>query len=86
MAQNIQRLKAEIITALDNLPVESLKLLAEFVTFLRAKAGVTSPTTTDINQQAPEQLSDPILQLGTYPVTEDVTDASIHHDTYLYSQ
>ena len=86
MTQNMQRLKAEIITALDMLPVESLKLLAEFVTFLRAKAGATSTTTAGVDPQAPEQLNDPILQLGTHPVVEDVTDASIHHDTYLYSQ
>jgi len=27
---------------------------------------------------------DPILQLGSEPVVDEVTDASIHHDRYLY--
>jgi hypothetical protein len=85
MAQNIQRLKAEIIAALDILPLESLKLLAEFVTFLRIKASKPSPNVADVDQQSPEQFEDPILHLGTQPVVEEVNDASIHHDTYLYS-
>jgi virulence-associated protein VagC len=28
---------------------------------------------------------DPILELGTHPVICGTTDASEHHDTYLYS-
>ena len=27
---------------------------------------------------------DPILQLGKQPITDDATDASIHHDRYIY--
>jgi len=27
---------------------------------------------------------DPILQLGTEPITDDVTDASVNHDRYIY--
>ncbi len=27
---------------------------------------------------------DPILQLGEEPIAEDVADASVHHDRYLY--
>jgi hypothetical protein len=37
--QDTQRLKAKIITLLDFLPADSLKLLAEFAAFLRAKSG-----------------------------------------------
>lgn len=37
--QDTQTLKAKIITQLDVLPAESLELLAEFATFLRAKSG-----------------------------------------------
>jgi hypothetical protein len=29
---------------------------------------------------------DPILQLGKQPIVDDVTDASIHHDHYLYGR
>jgi hypothetical protein len=86
MTQNVQRLKAEIIATLDSLSVESLKLLAEFVTFLQEKAShprFSVPNTQQ--QQSPSQNADPILQLGKQPVVEDVTDASIYHDTYLYS-
>lgn len=36
--QDSQTLKAQIIALLDSLPAESLKLLAEFATFLRAKS------------------------------------------------
>ncbi len=35
MVQDTKNLKAEIISALDVLPADSLKLLAKFVTFLR---------------------------------------------------
>ncbi|MEW6680691.1 MAG: hypothetical protein AB1297_06740 [bacterium] len=28
---------------------------------------------------------DPILQLGREPITENVTDASVNHDQYLYN-
>jgi len=27
---------------------------------------------------------DPILQLGRQPITDEVTDASVNHDRYLY--
>jgi hypothetical protein len=83
MTQNIQRLKAEIIAALDFLPLESLKLLTEFIGFLREKATLPS-STANAQQEPPNQLEDPILQFGTQPVVENVTDASIRHDAYLY--
>ena len=31
-----------------------------------------------------DKIDDPILQLGKDPVTEDVTDASVNHDRYIY--
>jgi len=31
-------------------------------------------------------MADPILQLGQQPVGGDVTDASEHHDDYIYNQ
>ena len=37
MAQNVMTLKAEIVSALDLLPPESLRLLREFVAFLRSR-------------------------------------------------
>jgi hypothetical protein len=83
MSQNTQRLKAEIIAALDFLPTESLKLLAEFVRFLRAKAHHLSASPS-IQQKPSDQFEDPLLKLGTQPIVEEVTDASINHDAYLY--
>ena len=82
MAQNIQRLKAEIIAALDLLPLDSLKLLADFVSFLKAKANLT-PDPANGQQEPQNQQDDPILQLGAHPITEDVTDASVKHDVYF---
>jgi hypothetical protein len=43
MSQYIQNLKTEIISALEALPLESLQLLAEFVAFLRRRAGLPAP-------------------------------------------
>ena len=40
--QENQTLKAEIISALDRLPLDSLKLLAKFVAFLRTNAAQES--------------------------------------------
>lgn len=82
MTQNMQHLKTEIIASLDILPQESLKLLAEFVAFLQQRAPESSPGEDDTQQTRPNQLEDPIWQLGAQPVVEDVTDASIHHDIY----
>ena len=66
--QNTQTLKTDIISALNNLPAESLKLLAEFAVFLQAK-------TEDVGNQKP------IIKLGglwagTPKITaEDIAEA-----------
>lgn len=39
--QEQEILKAEIVSSLDFLPTDSLRLLAEFTTFLQAKSGKT---------------------------------------------
>lgn len=31
-----------------------------------------------------DKSQDPILQLGKNPIDDDVTDASVNHDRYLY--
>jgi hypothetical protein len=31
-----------------------------------------------------DRSQDPILQLGKHPIDDDVTDASVNHDRYLY--
>ena len=31
-------------------------------------------------------IEDPILALGSQPIADEITDASEHHDTYLYSR
>jgi len=43
MAQDVATLKAEIISALDFLSPESLRLLWEFVAFLRSRTGQPAP-------------------------------------------
>lgn len=45
MAQDAQRLKTEIISALDSLSSDSLRLLAKFVSFLH-----TNTAQSEINQ------------------------------------
>ncbi|ETW95741.1 MAG: hypothetical protein ETSY1_29390 [Candidatus Entotheonella factor] len=74
MAPNHQRLKSEIMATLDQLPADSLILLAEFAAFLRHKVPPA------------DQSEDPIFQLGTQPIADDVLDASVNHDAYLYDQ
>lgn len=34
----------------------------------------------------PLPLNDPILQLGQDPIDDDVTDASVDHDRYIYQR
>lgn len=34
----------------------------------------------------PLPLKDPILQLGQDPIDDDVTDASVEHDRYIYQR
>ena len=34
----------------------------------------------------PLPIDDPILQLGKDPIDDDVTDASVEHDRYIYKQ
>lgn len=57
---NEQQLKSHIISALDALPVESLQLLVEFVTFLLAKkkrpALFEQPESTDLWKDSLYQL------------------------------
>jgi hypothetical protein len=49
--QDTQKLKAKIITLLDFLPADSLKLLAEFAVFLRIKSGTYSGVGPSIVQE-----------------------------------
>jgi hypothetical protein len=48
MAQDAQHLKAEIISALDSLSSDSLRLLVKFVSFLRTNAA--QPEINQINE------------------------------------
>jgi hypothetical protein len=34
----------------------------------------------------PVPSEDPIYQLGQNPITDDVTDASVNHNSYIYKQ
>ena len=51
MIQDTQNLKAEIISALDFLPTDSLKLLAKFVAFLRANVAREETDKVEIPQR-----------------------------------
>lgn len=68
MMHDAQNLKAEIISALDFLPTDSLKLLAKFVAFLRANIAQEETNKVEIPQRIirissprlahPEQVAD----------------------------
>jgi hypothetical protein len=51
MIRETQNLKAEIISALDFLPTDSLKLLAKFVAFLRANVAQEETNKVEIPQR-----------------------------------
>jgi len=78
-----QQLKSEIITSLDILPVESLEFLAKFVTFLKGQVTELLPSSTTVSA-VPAQNDNLLLQLGKNPIDDDITDASINHDRYIY--
>ena len=61
MAHNIKTLKAEIISALEGLPLESLELLSEFVAFLRNKTEQPSP----MEKQSISEF--PIINIDVWP-------------------
>ncbi len=42
--------------------------------------------TPDMILVVPVQAHDPILNLGQHPILLDVEDASLNHNTYLYSR
>lgn len=61
MAQNTQTLKAEIISALEVLPLDSLELLSEFVAFLRNRTEQSAPLE---KQSAPDF---PVINVVAWP-------------------
>jgi len=69
MSQEMAMLKVEITSALDFLPPESLRLLREFVAFLRSRAGQAAPQEGRIVKLGG-------LWAGTPEITEeDIADA-----------
>ncbi len=85
--QNSIQLKIEVISVLDLLPLEGLKLLAEFVTFLRAKFKLPyvqeaiDLQTYNIQQAEAVELRS---RLATFAEDWDSPEMSIydHYDTY----
>ena len=68
MAHDVAMLKVEITSALDFLPPESLRLLREFATFLRLRAGHPAPQGRIVKSGG--------LWAGTPEITEeDIADA-----------
>jgi len=61
-----QQLKIEIISVIDRLPLDGLKLLAEFVEFLQSKFRLTAPKPTNTVPQIaalPSSRSEEIIPL-----------------------
>ena len=84
MTQDIKSLKTEIVSALEVLSPESLKLLAEFAQFLRLKGNATP-------QNAKIDTSSSPAADGAWTLLESLTgtiqappDWSSEHDHYLY--
>ena len=84
MTQDIKNLKTEIVSALEFLSPESLKLLAEFTRFLRLK-GNSTPQETIVDTSSSSTAD------GAWTVLESLTgtiqapsDWSSEHDHYLY--
>jgi hypothetical protein len=65
--QNVNQLKIEIISVLDLLPAEGIKLLAEFVSFLKAKFDLQEKS--NIKQTRPIGLCE-----GEFVVPDDFDD------------
>jgi hypothetical protein len=63
--QDLQTLKSEIISALDFLSSDSLKLLAKFVAFLRTNA--SQPEVDQLNKDMIETVDDDNLTLNFPP-------------------
>jgi len=76
------QLKNEIITSLDVLPIENLEFLAKLVTFLKGQATEFLPSSTLTS--IPAQNDNPFIQLGKNPIDDDIMDASINHNWYIY--
>ncbi len=62
MVQNTQHLKAEIISALDFLPADSLKLLAKFVAFLQTNVAQEEIEKAELPQKTIQILSPRLAQ------------------------
>ena len=70
--QNINSLKKEIITTLDVLPLEGLKLLVEFASFLRAKFQQSVKTDITDNQASPFTYDNGVLI--AHGTCDDISD------------
>ena len=55
------------------------------ITILQAARQLSPEEQRQLAQQLLNGIAeDPVLQLGTDPVDDEVTDASVNHDRYLY--
>ena len=81
MAHDVQKLKLEIITAIESLSPESLKLLSEFVDFLRFKRFQSPKEQTP---SAPESDNAWTLLETLSGTVQAPQDWAAEHDHYLY--
>lgn len=72
MAHDAQQLRTNLITTINQLSLDKLQLLADYVTHLTA--------------DAPAPDDDPIWELGQNPghIDDGITDGARNHDKYLY--
>lgn len=67
---------------------EIIELGAQLAVSCRSTANVDTLfyVSTLLRQANQALVEDPILELGRNPIDEDVTDASLEHDRYIYRQ
>jgi len=84
MAQDVQKLKVEIIAAIETLSPESLKLLSEFVDFLRFKRVQSSEEQSPQIPPSPESDNAWALLESLTGTIQAPHDWAAEHDHYLY--
>lgn len=84
MTQDVQQLKANIISTINELSLDQLQLLADYLARFTTSAE-TPNSKAEVSDD--DYFNDPIWELGNNPIhtDDDITDASINHDKYIYT-
>jgi hypothetical protein len=78
------RLPKELHRELKRRAVREEKSLSQLVRESVAEYLIGPSLREMTGQRGPDQMQDPLWLIGSDPVDADVTDASVHHDAYLY--